>query len=45
MNLKQIKKLVEKWVKWSWEEQLKLFMKNKKTTSMFEKIVKWSTIK
>jgi len=45
MNLKQIKKLVEKWVKWSGEEQLKLFMKNKKTTSMFKEVINWSTKK
>ena len=45
MNLDKLKKLVEKGVKWSWEEQLKLFKKNKKTTSMFKDIVNGSTIK
>lgn len=45
MNYNNIKKLVEKWVKWSGEKQLKLFMKNKKTTSIFEKIVNWSNVK
>ena len=45
MNLKKIKKIVEKGVKWSAEKQLELFMKNKKTTSMFKKILNWSTIK
>ncbi len=45
MDLKKIKKLVEKWVKWSWEKQLKLFMRNKKTTSIFKDIINWSNVK
>lgn len=35
MDLKNLKKLVEKWVKWSAEKQLELFMKNKKTRKLF----------
>ncbi|MDQ7008933.1 MAG: hypothetical protein Q9M94_01425 [Candidatus Gracilibacteria bacterium] len=35
MNLKQIKKIAEKGVKGSGEKQLELFMKNKKTSSIF----------
>jgi len=45
MNLKKIKKLVEKGVKWSWEKQLKVFMKNSKTTSVFKEIVSWTKAK
>ncbi len=40
MNLKQIRKLAEKWVKWSAKKQLELFMKNEKTTSLFIKTLK-----
>ncbi len=45
MNLKEIKKLVEKWVKGSWDKQLKVFTQNKKTTSIFKEILGWSSIK
>jgi hypothetical protein len=45
MNLKEIKRLVEKWIKWSWEKQLKVFTQNKKTTSIFSEILNWSNIK
>ena len=45
MNLKEIKKLVELWVKWSWQKQLKVFTQNKKTTRLFEDILKWSSVK
>lgn len=45
MNLKEIKKLVEKWVKGSWEKQLKVFTQNKKTTSIFNEILKWNSVK
>jgi len=45
MNLKRIKKLVEKWIKWSGEKQLKVFLSNKKTTKMFEKIASESVFK
>jgi len=43
MKLKDIKKIVEKWVKWSAEKQLKVFLKNKKTTEFFKQAVdnKW----
>ena len=41
MNFNDIKKLVEKWIKWSAEKQLKVFMKNKKTTLYFQKAINW----
>lgn len=37
MKLKNIKKLIDKWVKGSAEKQLNVFMKNKKTQKYFEK--------
>lgn len=45
MNLDKIEKLARKWIKWSGEKQLKLFMKNKKTSSIFKDIINWSCIK
>jgi len=45
MNLNKIKKLVEKWVKGSQEKQLKVFLKNKKTTSVFQEIINSSPTK
>lgn len=40
MKLEQLKKLVEKWIKWSAEKQLKVFLQNKKTTKIFNDILK-----
>lgn len=41
LSLNNIKKLVEKWIKWSGEQQLKLFMKNKKTKNLFQEALSW----
>ncbi len=45
MNLDKIKKLVEKWIKWSGEKQLEVFLQNKQTTRLFKEVVNWSKIK
>lgn len=42
MNNKDIKKLIEKWIKWSAEKQLKVFMKTKKSRTLFKEAVTWS---
>lgn len=39
MNLKNIKKMVEKWIQGSGEKQLKVFTKSKKSTRIFNSIV------
>jgi len=40
MNLNDIRKIVEKWIKGSWEKQLKVFMKNEKTKKYFNEALK-----
>lgn len=45
MNLRKIKKLVEKWIKGSGEKQLEVFLQNKKTTKIFKEIVNTPSIK
>lgn len=42
MDLKNIENLVKKGIKWSWEKQLKVFLKNNKTTKLFKEAVKSS---
>lgn len=43
MKLTDLKKLVEKWLKWSAEKQLKVFLRNKETTKFFKEAInsKW----
>lgn len=36
MNLKHIKHLIKKGAQWSGEKQMKVFLKNKTTTSFFK---------
>ena len=45
MNLRKIKKLVEKWIKGSWEKQLEVFLQNKQTTRIFKELVNSPSIK
>ena len=45
MKIDKLKRLVEKWIQWSSEAQLKLFKKNKKTISIFKETINWSNIK
>ena len=45
MNLKKLKKLVEKWIKGSQEKQLKVFTQNKQTTRLFKQIINEPSIK
>lgn len=37
MDLKNIKKIVKEWIKWSAEKQLKIFTKNTKNKKFFKK--------
>ncbi len=45
MNLKEIKKIVQKWIEGSGKKQLKVFTKDKKRTSIFLDILKSNKIK
>ncbi len=42
MNLKKLKKLIDKGIRGSAEKQLKVFMKNKKTRKTFEEAISWN---
>ena len=44
MNLENIKILVEKGIRWSWEKQLAIFTKNKKNSKHFLEALQ-STVK
>lgn len=42
MNIHEIKRLVKKWVKWSGEKQLEVFMKTEKSRTFFAEAMKTS---
>ena len=42
MNLHEIKKVVERSIKWSWEKQVKLFMSSWKSKKFFKEAMKES---
>jgi len=42
MKYNDLKKLIEKWIKWSGEKQLKVFMKTKKTRTLFKEAISWN---